>query len=121
MACAPAGDAMNELRDGEVLVVTYEGESLDAYAATELRTRIASRIEEGWRYVVLDLSSVRFLDSTGLGVLVHLHKRAARGGRFVLCGVGEMVLDVLRLTRMDRALSVVPTAADAIRACRPAA
>lgn len=112
---------MNELRDGEVLIVTYEGESLDAYAATELRSQLSSRIEEGWRYVVLDLTSVKFLDSTGLGVLVHLHKRAARGGRFVLCGVGDMVLDVLRLTRMDRALTVAPSATEAVQACRSAA
>lgn len=112
---------MNELRDGEVLVVTYEGASLDAYAATELRSHLSSRIEEGWRYLVLDLSSVEFLDSTGLGVLVHLHKRASRGGRFVLCGVGDMVLDVLRLTRMDRALTLVPTAAEGVQTCRAAA
>ena len=112
---------MRESREGDVLVVTWEGDALDAYAAPELRSHVGARIEDGWRYVVLDLSEVRFLDSTGLGVLVHLHKRMGQNGRLVLCGVGELVMDVFRLTRMDRALAIRGTAEEAVTACRPAA
>jgi anti-sigma B factor antagonist len=112
---------MRERREGDVLVVTWEGDALDAYAAPDLRTLVGSRIDEGWTRVVLDLTEVRFLDSTGLGALVHLHKRAGASGRLVICGAGDLVMDVLRLTRMDRALLLAPSADAAVARCRAAA
>jgi len=64
---------------------------------------------------VLDLSGLDFCDSSGLGVMVGLHKRL-RGvdGGLVLAGVGEHLSRVLRVTGLTKVLA---TAADVDDAC----
>ncbi len=51
--------------------------------------------------IVLDLSSVDFVDSTGLGAIVRCLKELNGRGQLVLCGVNEMVLSLLKMTRLD--------------------
>jgi anti-sigma B factor antagonist len=56
----------------------------------------------------LDMSDVRFVDSSALGVLVSVYK-ASGGGRVRLVGVTPPVLGLLKLTRMDRVFEIVDT------------
>lgn len=69
-----------------------------------------------WRLAV-DLSGVTLLSSIGLGALVSLHKKAREeSGAFVIFGVGKELHDVLKITHLDRVLSIVKDAAAAIKA-----
>lgn len=88
--------------EGRALVVAPRGPDLDAHAAVALRDQVIGRIEKGHDRIVLDLARVDFLDSTGLGAVVTLFKRVGPGGALIVCGVGDMVANVFRLTRMDR-------------------
>src|SRR5260221_6265403 len=92
---------------GAVLVVKPREQALDAYSATEFRERMSRYIQDGNHRIVLDLSEVQFLDSTGLGAIVTTFKRLDGQGTIVICGAGEMVMDVFRLTRMDRVFAIV--------------
>ena len=57
---------------------------------------------EGAKRVVVDLSSVRFIDSTGLSVLVRAHRRLSHnGGVLVVRSPSEMAWRVLRITGLD--------------------
>jgi anti-sigma B factor antagonist len=105
---------MDDRQDGNVLIVTPAEQALDAYAAPAFRDRMAEFIQGGRRRIVLDLSAVSFLDSTGLGAIVSSLKRLEGNGVMVICGAGEMVMDVFRLTRMDRVFPIVPTVEDAL-------
>ena len=98
---------IEERQDGDVLIVTPAEQALDAYAAASFREHMAACIHNGRRTIVLDLSSVNFLDSTGLGAIVSSLKRLDGDGIMVICNVGEMVMDVFRLTRMDRVFPIV--------------
>jgi len=60
--------------------------------------------------VVLDLSRVDFLDSSGLGAVVAMMKMAGPGRRVELAGLTPTVEKVFRLTRMDRVFTIHPTA-----------
>jgi anti-sigma B factor antagonist len=67
--------------------------------------------------VVVDLAGVRFLDSSGVGLLVTSHRRAAQDGRgFAVSGPGDAVQRTLQLTRTDRILTIHPTLDDALAA-----
>ena len=99
---------------GTVRVVRPVEQALDAYAATGFRERIAALIQEGSRQIVLDLGAVQFLDSTGLGAIVSSLKRLEGNGVLVICNAGEMVMDVFRLTRMDRVFPIVRTLDEAL-------
>ena len=105
---------IEDRRQGDVLVVKPLEQAFDAYAATDFRERMSGFIESGSRRIVLDLEQVRFLDSTGLGAIVSCLKRLDGQGALVLCNAGEMVMDVFRLTRMDRVFPIARTLDEAL-------
>lgn len=76
----------------------------------ELRDRVLSAVDCGVRAIVLDFTSTDYIDSAGLGTLVMLTKRVRDcGGRMVLSGVNDRVIDLLRLTRLDQIIDHVAT------------
>src|SRR5690348_7477709 len=69
---------------GETLVFKLRG-SLDLATAPTVRAALAEATEKGGHHLIVDLTQLEFLDSTGLGVLIGAHRRAAeRGGSFRL-------------------------------------
>jgi len=64
---------------GEPLAVKVSGE-VDVSNASELRTSLDEAIAGGARTVVADLSEVSYMDSTGIGVLVGVARKAAEEG-----------------------------------------
>ncbi len=101
---------MEQALSGAGLIVTPLESRLDAAVAPAFKDALAEPIESGPSLIVLDLQHVTFLDSSGLGALVHVLKRVTqRGGRLNVCGITPAVMAVLRLTRMDRMLRTFPT------------
>ncbi len=94
---------------GTVLVAAVLEPRVDARTGSALHAALRSRISDGDRRIVLDLKSVRFIDSTGLGALVASLKHVGIGGALVLCGVSESVGTLLKLTRMDKLFRCFPT------------
>lgn len=95
----------------EVLTVTGE---IDMATAPRFRQRLQSIINVGARYVVLDLSGVDFVDSTGLGVLMGAAKRVrSAGGDIRLVMTGDRLAGLVELTRLDRVLDVFDSVAAA--------
>jgi len=90
-----------EHRDGELWVKPIG--TLDAAGARALRLRTEELDLGDDTTVAVDLSDVPFIDSSGLGVLIALAKRAARSaGRLRLVQPGEQPLRLVKLTRLDR-------------------
>lgn len=100
---------MDVRHEGSVLIVSPKEQALDAYAASSFRERMSECIAQGHHRIVLDLGEVDFLDSTGLGAIVSSFKRLDGRGAMVICNAREMVLDVFRLTRMDRVFALAPS------------
>src|SRR6266536_215228 len=87
---------------GDHTVLEVGGE-VDVYTAPRLRERLVELVEQGARNVVVDLSRVEFLDSTGLGVLVGALKRLrAVNGTFKLVCPHERLLKIFRIAALDR-------------------
>ena len=83
-----------------VCVVTPAGE-IDLASAPKLKVHLVGLLDDGFRQFVLDLSTVRYLDSTGLGVLIAFSRRLAGDGQIVLAEAPEPVLNLLELTGLD--------------------
>jgi anti-anti-sigma factor len=96
--------AAEEEADGWV-VVRVAGE-LDLHTAPLLRDRITDVVVTRSRpRVILDLADLRFCDSTGLGILVALHKRLhSATGALVLAGITGQPLQLLSRTGLDQRL-----------------
>lgn len=66
--------------------------------------------------LAVDLGRIGLLSSAGLGGLITLHKAcAAQGGRLVIFGVQDQILNLLRLTHLDRLLTVATSRDDALQ------
>ena len=103
-------------RAGTVLVVRVVDPRIDAHATPELKAKIGERIDNGEHRIVLDLANVELVDSTGLGGILSLLKRLPRGGNVVFSGCRPAVIEVLKLTRLDRVFSVVGTVQEGVAA-----
>lgn len=95
--------------EDERAVITVSGE-VDVYTAPTLREHILNALNDGVSTIVVDLSSVSFMDSTGLGVLVGGLKRLRQtgGSLHVVCD-SEPVLKIFRVTGLMDVFNVVPT------------
>ena len=101
---------------GDVAVTTVPVEELDAGNVEEFKRDIAPLLE-AHANLVLDLSRLRFVDSSGLGAFIScLRKVNASGGDLKLCGMSKKVRAVFELVRMHRVFDIQPTREDAVRA-----
>jgi len=74
---------------------------IDAAIAVDFRDRMSEIAAEAHDRLILDLSEVEFLDSSGLGAVVGVMKEMEQGRRLELAGLSTTVAKVFRLTRMD--------------------
>jgi anti-sigma B factor antagonist len=101
---------------GGVTVVSVDGE-VDVYSSPALRDRLSDLLDGGASTVVVDLSAVSFLDSTGLGTLVGALNRAEKlGGRLPIVCPQDRLLKLFRITGLDTVFSIHDSVAAAIAA-----
>ena len=104
------------VRTGAV-VVTVRGEC-DLLTADPLRTQLAAQVRAGRDHVVVDLTELAFIDSTGLSVLIGAHDLVAAGGGHLDLVVGSgRVLQVLRISALTQVFTIHTTVEDALAAC----
>lgn len=84
--------------------------------AEDLKEKVTSRINAGYKKIIIDISSVEFLDSTFLGVIVGTLKRVAKvGGDLKLVGFRPQVRAMFELTRLFRVFESYSELQGAIR------
>lgn len=95
-------------REG-VTVLTLVG-SLDAATSTGLKSEVVRLTDAGKVRVAVDLAKLTLIDSTGVGVLISLFKRArAAGGAVHFAGLVGQPKEIFRLLRLDKSLDLHPT------------
>ena len=95
-------------------VVAVAGE-IDVYTAPRLREEITELVAAGTYDLVVDMSEVEFLDSTGLGVLVGgLKKVRAHEGSLQLVCNQDRLLKIFRITGLAKVFVIHDTAEDAL-------
>ncbi len=98
-------DIRTELTDG-ICVLTLDGE-VDVYTAPRLKEALVEQIESGCTNVLVDLESVGFIDSSGLGVLVGGLRRAKeKGGSIRLVCTRDNILKIFRITGLDKVFPI---------------
>ena len=97
-----------------VLVIKPFETRIDAKVAAEFKEKMINFITDGNKLIVLNLSDVDFIDSSGLGAIVSSLKQLGGEGDIVICEIKESILNLLRLTRLDRVLRIFSTEKEAI-------
>jgi len=101
-------------RDGSV-VVALAGE-LDLYNAHVVRDALLDAANEAPKRLVVDLSDVKFIDSTALGVLIEARTRMTNRRAFLLASPGLETRRALEVSGLDRHFSVHESREDALSA-----
>ena len=100
--------------EGDVSVVGARGE-VDVFTAPDLDAELDALIADGNARLVVDLSDVAFLDSTGLGVLVKALKHARENGGWLhLVITSDRIRKIFEITGLDASIPIFDTAQDAI-------
>jgi anti-sigma B factor antagonist len=99
--------------DERTTVVALEGE-LDLERAPSLKWALVDSIDAGRQQLVVDLSQVRFMDSTALSVLVGVNRSLGDGARMAIVCVNTNVVKIFELSGMDGVFAIFPTVDDAL-------
>lgn len=91
--------------DGTILVVAQK-ERLTIDISTDFKHAMAEIVEKRGNRIVLDLSNVEFIDSSGLGALVAVKKSVHPDGSLTLCGINEQVLSLVKLTQLTKLFNI---------------
>jgi anti-sigma B factor antagonist len=89
-------------QQGGVTVISLRGSVMGGPDATALNSQLHELLDNGKKSVVLDLSEVEFMNSSGLGMLIggaSTLKNA--GGRLTLAGASEKILNLIRITKLS--------------------
>ncbi len=97
-----------------VTAIDLAGE-VDLHTAPELKEELHRVIDEGARFVIVDLTDTTFLDSTALGVLLGGLKRLRPedGGVLLVCG-NPSIRKIFEITLLDRVFTIVDTRDEAV-------
>ena len=83
--------------------------SMPGITVVEVERAIKSRIEQGVKKLVLDLAKVKFVDSSGVGLLVVCSSALERaGGRMALVGAAGPVKQVFGTVHLERVIGMYP-------------
>jgi anti-sigma B factor antagonist len=108
--------ALSVERIGDVTVATLTVAQFDAGYADEFKREVAPALK-GTQKLVLDLTSVEFIDSRACGGILSCLKRLNEaGGELKLCGASPFVRSVFELIRLHRVCDIVATRDEAVRA-----
>lgn len=81
--------------------------SIDLEALESLKAQIEKLFDHNEYKLLLDLTNVNYLSSTGLGLLVYINNKCTEnGGSFGIFGLQEYTLDMLKLTKLDSVIKV---------------
>lgn len=104
----------NELKEG-VLVISLEGNLLGENTNGPVMELLKQNIEAGTKKVLFNLTDMKFINSTGLGMLMTaLSKTRNAGGELALCGLPEQMRKLLQMTKLETIFPIYADEAAAI-------
>jgi anti-sigma B factor antagonist len=114
----PQFELTEEELDSRTHVIAVSGE-IHVSTAPQFSRRLNDAIGQGKTAVVLDLSDVTFIDSTGLSVLLNgLRRVTRRGGRMAIVCTNPTVLRLFEITRLDTTFDIVRSREEAVKGVR---
>lgn len=95
-------------------ILTVNEENLNSIVAPTLKSDLVIMRNEGLDNLVIDLSEVKYIDSSGLSAILTGNRLWKDYGTFVLSGVNHpAVKKLIEISRLDSVLTIIPTAEEA--------
>ncbi len=98
----------------QTAVLALAGE-IDLHESAQVRQRLESVLAQKPRRLLIDLTAVSYIDSSGLAVLIEAFQRIqSQGGPLALCGLQPAVRDIFEIARLDQVFKIYPDQATAL-------
>ena len=98
-------------------VIKVDEEKLDSTKAPDFKSRFVTLQAEGVKNLILDLSPVKYIDSSGLSALLVGNRLFGEsGGSFVISQVNDHVMKLVSISQLDKVLEILPTIEEAVDA-----
>lgn len=96
-------------------ILTLDEENLNSTIAPGLKSDLIFLNQEGVRNLVLDLTNVKFVDSSGLSAILTGHRLYKQNGCFIIAGkLQPMVVKLIEISRLETILVMIPTVSEAV-------
>lgn len=96
-----------KINNGFVVVSIKESDRLNAAVADNVKTELTQIVAKNNAKTILNLSNIKFIDSTGIGVLISALKTARQNNNsFSLCAIQNDVMSLLTLMKLDKVFEI---------------
>ncbi|MHB8828119.1 MAG: STAS domain-containing protein [Syntrophales bacterium] len=100
---------------GDIVIIDMVG-SLSASNVDEFRGQISRLVEKKYYHLLLEMSNVDFMDSSGLGSCMAAHKQLAeKNGMVIFAKPSVQVRKIFRITKAEQKLNIVETRNDGVK------
>ncbi|MGQ9632186.1 MAG: STAS domain-containing protein [bacterium] len=100
---------LNVVEDGDISILDVDGE-VDVYYSSAIEEKIKDLIKQGRKKVIVDLSKVTYMDSSGLGVLVGSLKNLRKvGGSLKIAEINPAIANIFEITKLDSFFDIYKT------------
>ena len=91
-------------------IIKFDVDQVLGYEAQEFQDAVLNSLEQKVKCIIVDLSSVKYISSWGIGMLIHgLATTRNRGGDFKLAGLAQNVMQVFQKVKIDTVLNIYKT------------
>lgn len=98
-------------------ILTLQEEKLDSPLSPALKSEFVTLNAEGIKNIIIDLSEVKYVDSSGLSALLVGNRIYNEdGGIFILSSLNDHVLKLIKISQLNNVLNILPTVEEAIDA-----
>ncbi|MEM0992039.1 MAG: STAS domain-containing protein [Bacteroidota bacterium] len=96
-------------------VFSLEEDNLNSLIAPDLKSKFVVLSQEGTENLILNLSGVKFVDSSGLSAILTANRLWKAIGSFILTGLDQPnVKKLIEISRLDSVLTIIPTVSESI-------
>lgn len=97
------------------ILIKLNESKLNSLVSPQLKSELILKNTEGQRNIVLDMSNVKYADSSGLSSLLVGHRLCKNAeGLFILTGINEAVSRLITISQLDSVITIVPKVEEAI-------
>ncbi|ELS30224.1 MULTISPECIES: STAS domain-containing protein [Pseudanabaena] len=82
---------------------------IDSVTGSQIRQEVGEKLNEGVEIILIDLTHITFMDSSGLGAMVAtLQGVRAKGAELYLCSLNDQIKILMDLTKMNNVFKILP-------------
>jgi len=98
-------------------ILALDEEKLDTLVAPKLKSEFVTLFQSGTSNLILDMSRVKYVDSSGLSAILVANRLAGdEDGFLILAGITPHVMKLITISKLDNVLNLFPTVKEAVDA-----